>query len=289
MTIRSLPELSCPSSSGAAFVLNEKAVAAWTPGLSPVNAADDDGATITILEQIGYDWWDGTGVTAKRIEAALRTIGPKPVTVLINSPGGNFFEGVTIYNLLRAHPAEVTVQIIGVAASAASVIAMAGDTIEIAKTAFVMTHNTQWIAAGDRHEMRATAEIMDVFDETLNAMFAERTGQPVATIAAWNDAEHWVAGDKAIEEGFADALLAIDTQVTGSDATNKRPALYRVEAALTRQGMPRAERRALLKELSDGTPRAAPENAMPGAGDDGADDGSDHLKLALAHLRLSAA
>jgi ATP-dependent protease ClpP protease subunit len=285
MTIRELPELHRPNAPQASFVLNEKAVQAWSPGLMPTAAADDN-AVISILDVIGVDFWTGEGITAKRIAGALRAIGDKPVIVQINSPGGDFFEGVAIYNLLRQHPAEVTVQIIGIAASAASMIAMAGDRIEIGKTAFVMTHNTQWVAVGDRHMMRETGDIMETFDATLNQMYADRTGQPVETIAAWNDVEHWIAGQKAIEEGFADALLAADVKQGSAGAKNHAPTLYRVEAALTRQGMPRAERRRIMKEITEGTPGAASDVTPRADDDDDADDGIASLRLAAARMSL---
>src|SRR5690606_22249784 len=96
------------------------ALARWSP---EIRAADDSG--ISILGHIGESF-DGSGVTARRIAAALRSSGEKDVTVAINSPGGDFFEGVAIYNLLREHKAKVTVKVMGLAASAASVIAMAG-------------------------------------------------------------------------------------------------------------------------------------------------------------------
>ncbi len=281
MTLRKLPELQRPEAPNASYVLSEKAVQAWSPDLAP-SAAADDTAVISILDVIGVDFWTGEGVTAKRVAGALRSIGTKPVIVQINSPGGSFYEGVAIYNLLRQHPAEITVQIIGMAASAAALIAMAGDRVEIGALAFMMTHNTQWVAAGDRHVMRETGDIMETFDGAMNAMFADRTGQSLETIAAWNDAEHWIAGQKAIDEGFADALLDADITQGESTAKNSAPALYRVEAALTRQGMPRAERRRLLKEITDGKPGAA-SDVKPRADDDRADD------LDLSSLRLAAA
>ena len=284
MTIRKLPELRRPDAPQASFVLNEKAVQAWSPDLMPTAAADD-AAVISILDVIGVDFWTGEGVTSKRVAGALRSIGEKPVTVQINSPGGDFFEGVTIYNMLRQHPAQVTVQILGIAASAASVIAMAGDSVEIGKTAFIMTHNTQWVAAGDRHVMRETGDIMETFDSTMNQMFADRTGQPLETIAAWNDAEHWIAGQKAIDEGFADALLEADIKHGAGGAKNHAPALYRVEAALARQGLPRAERRRIMKEITEGTPGAAAD-VTPSADIDEADDGLNSLRLAAARMSL---
>ena len=105
-----------------------------------VRAAGNDANSISIYDSIGENW-EGTGVTAKRISAALRAIGDKDVVVNINSPGGDFFEGVAIYNLLREHQGRVTVQVMGLAASAASVIAMAGDEILMGDGSFLMIHN----------------------------------------------------------------------------------------------------------------------------------------------------
>src|SRR5690554_286953 len=86
----------------------------------PLAAASDDPGTITIFDVIGEDMWSGGGFTAKRMAGALRAIGKKPVTVQVNSPGGDMFEGIAIYNLLRAHPEKVTIEVLGWAASAAS-------------------------------------------------------------------------------------------------------------------------------------------------------------------------
>lgn len=287
MSIRKLPELRCPEGLTGSAQLSEKAIRMFTPLASPQMAAADGSNVITILDVIGYDWWTGEGVTAKRVAAALRQIGANPVTVQINSPGGDFFEGVTIYNMLRAHPAKVTVQILGIAASAASVIAMAADEIQVAKLGFIMIHNTQWVAAGDRHAMTETAEIMSVFDQAATEMYAERTGVEADKIASMLDAETWLAGQGAVDQGFADRVVDFDVQPV--EVSNSTTALYRVEAALASgKPMPRSERRKLMKDLQD-TPRADPENAMPGAGDQAVDDGSTDLSLALARLKLARA
>jgi ATP-dependent protease ClpP protease subunit len=268
-------------------VLSDRAVKAWSPIEPPKAFAADGSDVISILDPIGYDFWTDEGVTAKRIGAALRNIGAKPVTVQINSPGGDFFEGVTIYNQLRQHPAKVTVQILGIAASAASVIAMAGDEIQIAKLGFMMIHNTQWVASGDRHAMKETHDIMAVFDQAAAELYAERAEEDVAAIAAMLDAETWLAGTAAVERGFADAV--IDFEATEAGARNEAPALYRLEAALTAgRPLPRSERRKLMKELSEGKPGAAFGTAMPGAGEAAVED-STPLTLALARLKLARA
>jgi ATP-dependent protease ClpP protease subunit len=285
MSLRSLPEMRRPERVDCSFSLSDKAVKLYRPLAAPTAAASDN--TISVLDVIGYDWWTGEGVTAKRIGAALRSIGEKPVTVLINSPGGDFFEGVTIYNMLREHPAQVTVKILGLAASAASVIAMAADRIEIASLGFFMVHNTQWVASGDRHVMKETHDIMQVFDEACADMFAKRTGKDAAEIGAMLDAETWLAGQKAVEEGFADVVTDIDTE---DKLQNQAPALYRMEALLAAgKPVPRSEVRKLMKEISEGMPGAANGHAMPGAGEPAAEDSSTHLSLALARMKLARA
>ena len=93
------------------FELSALALERWTPNLQA--SAVDPATSITIYDQIGADWWTGEGTTAKRISGALRAIGDKHVTVYINSPGGDVFEGLAIYNLLREHQAGVTVKVVG--------------------------------------------------------------------------------------------------------------------------------------------------------------------------------
>ncbi|MGU3495924.1 head maturation protease, ClpP-related [Xanthobacteraceae bacterium A53D] len=284
MSLRKMPELRCPEGLTASTHITERAAQLYRPMDLPTAAAVDGSDVISILDVIGYDWWTGEGVTAKRIAAALRTIGDKPVTVAINSPGGDFFEGVTIYNMLRAHPQKVTVQILGIAASAASVIAMAADDIQIAKLGFMMIHNTQWVAAGDRHVMQETADIMAVFDQAAAEMYADRTGNGVEEIKALLDAETWMAGQGAVDDGFADRVVDIDAPSSG--ARNAAPALYRLEAALASgKPMPRSERRRLMKEIAEGTPGAASGDATPSAGH----DEIDRLRLAAARLSLTRA
>lgn len=263
------------------FELAPKALAAWDPDVTAA-AGDDD--TILILEPIGEDWF-GEGITAKSVGEQLQRLDEAPVTVQINSPGGDFFEGLAIYNLLNGYAGEVTVQVLGIAASAASIVAMSGDDIQIAKAGMMMIHNTQWVAIGDRHVMLETHDTMKVFDETLARLYTDRTGQAVEDVAAMMDATTFMSGPDAIEKGFADELLPADKVGRGAgNAAATRPLAYRIDAAMARHGVPRAERRRLLKELTGGKPGAAPEDAMPGAGDLG--EGLASLRAASMRLRL---
>lgn len=279
MSKRKLPELQTPTAAaGVEFAIHPRARAAFDPA---VRAAKNDDATISILAEIGENW-DGTGVTPNRISAALRSIGQRPVTVQVNSPGGNFFDGLAIYNMLRAHPEEVTVQILGVAASAASIIAMAGDTIQVAKAGIVMVHNTQWFAMGDRHAFSDRAETMAVFDDALAGLYVDRTGKDRASIEAMMDAETYLGGEIAVEAGFADGLLAADT--VSKVENHAEPAYRRVAAALAHADMPRSEIRKLMKELTASMPGAAADLAMPCAGIEA--EGLAHLRAAQMKLSL---
>lgn len=274
---------------GLSWEISAKALEHWRP---EVRAAADEGeAVISVLDVIGYDWWTDSGVTSNRIAAALRSIGPRDVTVHINSPGGDVFEGIAIYSLLKDHPGKVTVKVLGLAASAASVIAMAGDDIQIAKPAFVMVHNTWVVTAGNRHQLREVADTLEPFDAVLADLYVDRTGGKADDIARLMDKETWMGGSAAVEKGFADRLLAADSVTqdeTAKAQAGANLAARRIEAALAGQGMARGERRALIKQLY-GTPGAA-DPATPGAGDPNGDDQSVALlNLALTSLKLAAA
>lgn len=287
MTLRRLPELvAARPSCEVSFELAPKALAAWNANV--VAAATDD-PVIPILEPIGEDMF-GEGVTAKKVGDALQAFKNGPVTVMINSPGGNFFESLAIYNMLRAHPYGVTVQVVGIAASAASIVAMAGDTIEIARAGMFMIHNTQWIAVGDRHAMQEAHDAMATFDEAMTNLYVDRTAEPADAIGKMMDATTFISSAKAIELGFATQLLEADKTPTAVRAAlDDRPPVYRLEAALTRLGMPRAERRKMIKDLTESMPGAALETAMPGAGDTAVENGALGLGLVLARLKLMGA
>lgn len=249
MSLRQLPEIKAfDALSDMQFEPDESAMAKWNPG---VHAADQNSdATISIYDVIG-ETWDGGGVTAKRISAALRSIGNNDVTVNINSPGGSFFEGIAIYNMLREHNGRITIKVMGLAASAASVIAMAGDNIQISEVGFLMVHNAWAVAVGNRHDMRDAADTLEPFDDAMAGLYANRAGVKKAEAAAWMDAETWFNGEKAIDTGLADGLLSADAVEESASASMKSvAAVRRVETALAKQGLPRNERRSLIGEIA---------------------------------------
>ena len=264
MSLRKLPEIKAfERPDGLSWDAPSDALARWTPG---VRASDDtEAATIGIYDVIGEDLWSGGGFTAKRMAGALRAIGKRDVTVSINSPGGDLFEGVAIYNALREHPAKVTVKVMGLAASAASVIAMAGDEILMGRGAFLMIHNAWAVAVGNRHDMRKAADTLEPFDTAMADIYAARTGGDAKKIAKMMDDETWLSASQAVDQGFADAVIDDDKTDTGTTARADLRARHQIDTMLARQGMPRSERRRLMRDLTGGTQDAA-AHATPRAG-----------------------
>ncbi|MEW6462943.1 MAG: head maturation protease, ClpP-related [Pseudomonadota bacterium] len=238
---------------GLRFDLSPRALDRWNPS---IQAAAVDDNSISIFDVIGQDYWTGEGVTAKRIAGALRAIGEDDVVVNVNSPGGDMFEGLAIYNLLREHQGHVTVKILGVAASAASIIAMAGDEVQIARAGFLMIHNAWTYAAGNRHDFRAYADYLEPFDAAMADVYVARSGQDAKAIERMMDGETWIGGSKAIDQGFADTLLASD-EVAAGDERPAALAVRRVENALRASGMPRSEAVRLISDFKAGLRDAA--------------------------------
>jgi ATP-dependent Clp protease, protease subunit len=125
----------------------------------------------------------------------------------INSPGGDVSEADAIYTALNAHQAKVNVYIDGLAASAASYIAMAGDTIAIAEHAKFMIHNAWGVAIGNAEEMRKLAGVLDKIDTTIRLIYQRRTGNSDKQLRDWMEAETWFTGQEAKASGFADKVI----------------------------------------------------------------------------------
>ena len=155
-------------------------------------------ATDTVIEL--YDEIGGLGISAKDIRAALRR-APGDITVRISSPGGSVFDGIAIHNDLLAHDGNVRVEITGVAASIASIVAMAGDTILIAPNAFMMIHDAWALSAGDARTHNEIADVLLKIDGQMAATYAARTGKDVAAIRKMMSAETWFTASEAKAAG----------------------------------------------------------------------------------------
>ncbi|HBW3293900.1 TPA: Clp protease ClpP [Klebsiella pneumoniae] len=261
MTIRQLPV--APAGRPCAGVTSEpqpSALERWNGG---IRAASDNDNSISIFDVVGRDYWD-EGVTAKRISGALRSMNGADVTVNINSPGGDMFEGLAIYNLLREYQGKVTVKVLGIAASAASIIAMAGDDIQIGRGAFLMIHNCWVVAMGNRHDFAELSTSLEPFDTAMADIYSARSGLDIATVQQLMDAESYIGGSDAVEKGLADSLLSADAVSDGDDSPSS--ALRKLDALLAKTNTPRSERRKLMKALTGNTPGAVIDpDGMPRA------------------------
>lgn len=184
----------------AAFTRRDKAV----PGYQ-IKAAADDSADIYFYDVIGSSW-DGT--TAAQFQKDLRPLaGVKTLNVFINSPGGSVTDGNTIYNILKRHKAHKVVTIDGIAASIASVIAMAGDTIKIAANGMLMIHEPWSIAMGDSAEFRKQADILDKFRDTILTAYTSRATATEAQFQKWMASETWFSAQEALDAGLVDSIV----------------------------------------------------------------------------------
>ena len=167
-----------------------------------VNAMKAGQAEILIYDPIGADWF-GEGVTAKRFIDDLAEQGDlTDIHVRINSPGGEVFDGFAIYNALKNHKAQIHVQIDGLAASIASVIAMAGDLVTMGDGAMIMIHDPWSLAVGNAEAMRAHAEMLDKVKAGMLGAYVAKTGRDSEDIAAEMEGETWFTVDEAIDSGL---------------------------------------------------------------------------------------
>lgn len=172
---------------------------------------DDAGETSEerILELNGAiaeeSWWDDE-VTPSAFKKELNA-GKGDITVWINSPGGDCFAAAQIYNMLREYPGKVTVKIDSLAASAASVIAMAGDTVLISPTGMLMIHNPSTLAWGDRDDMQKAIDVLDSVRETLINAYQLKTGLSHAKLVQMVDDETWMDAKQSIKLGFCDGMM----------------------------------------------------------------------------------
>ena len=172
---------------------------------------------LEINGEIASESWFDDDVTPKLFKDELLS-GSGPITIWLNSPGGDCIAASQIYSMLMDYPGEVTVKVDGIAASAASVIAMAGTKVLMAPTALMMIHNPMTLAWGDRSEMTKAIEMLDEVKESIVNAYEIKTGLSRAKISHLMDTETWMNANKAIELGFADDILT-DKKKCAADET----------------------------------------------------------------------
>ncbi len=180
---------------------------------------------ILIMDIIGKDMF-GAGITAPNIKDQLDSFDGSDITVRVNSPGGDVFEGLTIFNLLDQYAGNVTVMIDGYAASIASVIALAGDERKISENAMFMLHNPFTFAVGDASDMRKQADLLDKVKDSLITTYHSKTGMDGGELSDIMDAETWWDAEQSKANGFATSIIEPKSKLSNIAACrwiNKAP------------------------------------------------------------------
>lgn len=180
-------------------------------------------AEIFIYEDIGEGWFGG--VSAKSFADQLKALGNvDTIDVRINSYGGDVFDGFAIYSQLQTHKAAITTYIDGIAASIASVIAMAGEQIHIAQAGFVMVHDAWGVARGNARDLRQFAEQLDAISQSIADVYIARTGKAQGEVRDWMTAETWFNSADALKHGFATKV--VENMKAAASASKSDPARY---------------------------------------------------------------
>jgi ATP-dependent protease ClpP protease subunit len=169
-------------------------------------------ATGDVAEVMLYDEIGPWGITATQFCSQLAAITAPTINLRINSPGGDVFDGYAMYNALLAHPATINTKIEGLAASAASYVALAGDTVEMAETSLMMIHRAWGLAIGNTNDMQAMAGTLDKIDNQIAAVYAKKSGKPAPDMLALMDAETWLDPSEAKALGLIDSVADPDSE-----------------------------------------------------------------------------
>jgi len=164
---------------------------------------ENDEATVYLYDAIG-GWF---GIIAEEFIRDFNAIEAKTIKLHINSPGGDVFDGRAIHTAVKQHPAQVTAQIDGLAASAATYIALAADTVTMAEGAFFMIHNAWTLALGDKNDMLDMADLLEKIDQTIQRDYQNKTGKDADEIKGFMDDESWFTADEALDHGFIDEII----------------------------------------------------------------------------------
>lgn len=259
---------------------------------SIVAQTKDDEAEIVLYDEIS-DW----GVTAEGFRQELESITAKTIHLRINSPGGSVFDALAMFNSLRGHPAHVISHIDGLAASAATVVALGGNEVRMAANAFFMIHEPWLWTAGNATQLRKDADLLEKLSGSIVDTYVAKTEATSADVKAWMEAETWFTAAEAVEAGFADAL---DTTEKEDDLAAAAASLFdlsiysHVPDALQPRGSEPMEPtiRELEKALRDaGLSRAAAARMVAAGRECQRDAGATetHLQqaaLAVAHFQL---
>ena len=196
-----------------------------------------------------YEWFGMDATCPKDVNAAISEANGEPLRVEINSGGGDVFAGSEIYTALKAYAGTVEINIVGLAASAASVIAQAGHS-RISPTALFMVHNVSGSAAGDFHDMQQEAEILQTANKAVAAAYLEKTGKSMEELLGIMDAETWMDAQKAVEYGFVDEVMfASAPTLTNGIGVLPAQTIHKLKDLLPARGEENAEVKTVTAKL----------------------------------------
>jgi ATP-dependent Clp protease protease subunit len=190
---------------------------------TPIQArASNSGGLEILIYDVIDPWW---GVSAKGFADAMKDAGNQPLTVRVNSPGGDVFDGRAIASMIRAHKGPTKVIVDGLAASAASTIAVAAQETVMAKGAFLMVHQSWAFAMDNADGLRTLADLLEKIDGQIGADYAAKAGVTAEKAAEWMKAETWFTADEAVEAGLAASVLTdeADLKAFNLDAFDRAP------------------------------------------------------------------
>ena len=196
-----------------------------------------------------YEWFGMDATCPKDVNAAISEANGEPLLVEINSGGGDVFAGSEIYTALKAYAGTVEINIVSLAASAASVIAQAGHS-RISPTALFMVHNVSGSAAGDFHDMQQEAEILQTANKAVAAAYLEKTGKSMEELLGIMDAETWMDAQKAVEYGFVDEVMfASAPTLTNGIGVLPAQTIHKLKDLLPARGEENAEVKTVTAKL----------------------------------------
>lgn len=183
------------------------------------NVVGEDSVELTLSGYV-YERWteDDNAIDAKLVRNALDGVD-KPIVIKLNSPGGDVFQGIEIYNYLKNHTSHVTVEVTGLAASAASIIAMGADEIIMNTGTSLMVHEASAYARGTKTDIKKVLNALDTIDKSIVDIYAEKTNKTDVEINNWINDEKWFTAEEAVEFGLADSIKA----KTENEVTNETP------------------------------------------------------------------
>lgn len=194
---------------------------------------------MNMLDVIGEDWWTGGGITANRVKQQIdANKDAKSIKVLMNTPGGDAFEGLAIQSLLKRTGLQVDIEIIGLCASAGTVIAMAGDTVRIHEGAMFMIHEAWTFAMGSKRDMRQVADFLEKVDGSILDIYTRRTGRAANEVRTLVEAETWMTAHEAVAEKFATTVIAAKSGESSDAKSGKAKTMTQPNPVLSTETPP---------------------------------------------------